>query len=314
MSIEGVGDYEAKDIHLIVGKILSDLGNPEPPLRLEDVRALLKLDRGYYSSTNTSLLQDVAHRLKVAGKQVLDRPMLLVEAITKAKLSALWVPDSKRILIDETIPKPKHRWIEGHEIGHSVIPWHQEFLFGDNDYTLDPECHAIVEAEANFASSQLLFLQDRFVGEARDSALDFKTIEALAKRYANTLTTTFWRMIQGRDPEQPVFGMLTAHPHYLDHPKLGRDPEGREIRYFIRSAAFQQQFGHVTPNQGYHLIRMHTSRAKGGLVLDASETLLDGNGERCEFTLSGFCNGYGVMTIGTLIKRGMTLAPALYIR
>ena len=47
-----------------------------------------------------------------------------------------------RILIDETVPKPKHRWIEGHEVGHSVIPWHREFLFGDNEFTLDPVCHA----------------------------------------------------------------------------------------------------------------------------------------------------------------------------
>jgi hypothetical protein len=146
---EEVGTYEAEDIRKIVARLLRDLGDPEPPLKLPQVRALLNLDIGYYSTANTTLLQDVASRMKVAGKQVLERPMLLVEAVTKAKLSALWVPDTKRILIDETVPKPKHRWIEGHEVGHSVIPWHREFLFGDNEYTLDPACHAIVEAEAN---------------------------------------------------------------------------------------------------------------------------------------------------------------------
>lgn len=304
MSAEGVGEFEAEDIRRLVEKLLRDLGNPEPPLSLEDVRTALKLDLGYYSSTNTSLLQDVAHRIKVAGKQVLSRPMLLVEATTKSKLSALWVPDNKRILIDETVPKPKHRWIEGHEIGHSIIPWHREFLFGDNEFTLAPECHSIVEAEANFASSQLLFMQDRFASEARDSPLNFKSIEGLAKRYSNTLTTTFWRMIEDREPERPVFGMLTAHPHHLNDPKIGRDADGREIRYFIRSLGFRRQFGNITPEEGYDLIRTHASRKKGGPLFDASDILIDNNGDRCEFEFTGFCNGYGVMTIGALVDRG----------
>src|SRR5258706_7416046 len=133
MGGEGVGDYEAEDIRNIVARILNDLGDPEPPLKLPEVRALLDLSLGYYSTANTTLLQDVAARLKVAGKQVLERPMLLVEAVVKVKLSALWVPDTRRILIDETVPKPKHRWIEGHEGGHSVIPWHREFLLGANE-------------------------------------------------------------------------------------------------------------------------------------------------------------------------------------
>src|ERR1700675_4571877 len=115
-----------------------------------------------------------AARMKMAGKQVLQRPMFVCEAVTKAKLSALWVPDTKRILIDEAVPKPKHRWIEGHEVGHSVIPWHREVLFGEHEYTLDPICHAMFEAEANYTASQLLFLQQRFSREARDGALEFK--------------------------------------------------------------------------------------------------------------------------------------------
>lgn len=304
---EGVGAYEAEDIRRIVGKILRDLGDPEPPLRLADVRTLLELDLGYYSSANTTLLQDVAHRMKVAGKQVLSRPMLLVEAITKSKLSALWVPDNKRILIDETVPKPKHRWIEGHEVGHSIIPWHREFLFGDNGFTLDPQCHATVEAEANFASSQLLFFQGRFAAEARDVALTFKEIDALAKRYQNTITTTFWRMIEDREPDRPVFGMLTAHPHHLNHPKLGRDADGKEIRHFIRSPAFRQQFASLTAESGYAFVRKHASPARGGPVIEVVERLVDQNGVACDFQLTGFCNGYGIMTIGALIERDRRL-------
>ncbi len=299
MSVDGVGDYEAEDIRAIVSRILKDLGDPEPPLNLAQVRTLLDLNVGYYSTANTTLLQDVAARMKVAGKQVLERPMLLVEAVMKVKLSALWVPDSKRILIDETVPKPKHRWIEGHEVGHSVIPWHREFLFGDNEFTLDPVCHAVVEAEANFAASQLLFLQKRFAAEARDSALEFNSVKAFAKRFGNTITTTFWRMIEDRDPDAPVFGMVTAHPRY---PEIGSGDNGEPIRYFIRSRAFREKFGHITPEGAFALIERNATHKKTGPVFDAMEVLCNANGEACEFQLESFCNSHALLTFGMFVK------------
>ncbi len=299
MSGEGVGDYEAEDIRKIVSRILSDLGNPEPPLKLPEVRALLGLNLGYYSTANTTLLQDVAARLTVAGKQILARPMLLVEAVTKAKLSALWVPDTKRILIDETVPKPKHRWIEGHEVGHSLIPWHRQFLFGDNEFTLDPACHAAIEAEANFGAAQMLFLQNRFAQEARDSALGFKAISGLAKRFGNTLTTTFWRMIEDRDPNAAVFGMVTAHPRY---PEIGSGDNGDPIRYFIRSRAFREKFGHVTPEAAFALIERNATHKKKGPVFDAMEVLSNSNREACEFQLESFCNTHALLTIGMFVR------------
>ena len=40
------------EIEAIVTKIIRDVGNPEPPLRMEDVLDRLQLDRKYYSTTN----------------------------------------------------------------------------------------------------------------------------------------------------------------------------------------------------------------------------------------------------------------------
>ena len=44
-----------EDIDTYVEKIIKDLGVSEPPVRLEHVLELLKLDRQYYSSSNTGL-------------------------------------------------------------------------------------------------------------------------------------------------------------------------------------------------------------------------------------------------------------------
>jgi hypothetical protein len=75
-----------------ITRIIDDLGNPEPPLALPQVRELLRLDLRYYSSANTTYIHDVAHRLKVAGKHLLARPTLLLDAIKKANLSAFGFP------------------------------------------------------------------------------------------------------------------------------------------------------------------------------------------------------------------------------
>jgi hypothetical protein len=88
-----------------VDKILRDLGNPSPPLRLEDVRELLRLDLGYYQSSNDGIVRETIHCLTMAGKQLLARPALLFDALRKFSIKALYVPDRKRILIDETLPQ-----------------------------------------------------------------------------------------------------------------------------------------------------------------------------------------------------------------
>lgn len=92
------------DILSKADRILRELGYPEPPLRLEDVRELLKLDRSFFTGETDGLLKTAFSRLKRAGKQLLKRPTLLGEAIKKFDLRALYLPDQKRILIDDSIP------------------------------------------------------------------------------------------------------------------------------------------------------------------------------------------------------------------
>ncbi len=86
----------ARDIDDQVQKILNDLGSPQPPLQLEDVRELLRLDRHYYSTAEDGVLREVAHRLRVAGKQVLARPALIGDAIKKWDLRALYLQMVRR--------------------------------------------------------------------------------------------------------------------------------------------------------------------------------------------------------------------------
>ncbi len=74
------------------------------------------------------------------------RPALLLEAILKSELKALYVPDRKIILLDEAVPDIKQRWSESHEIVHSILDWHGSVMLGDDRITPIPACHEQIGA------------------------------------------------------------------------------------------------------------------------------------------------------------------------
>ena len=76
-------------------------------------------------------------------------------------------------------------------------------------------CHEVLEAEANYGAGQLLFLRDRFIMEARDSAMDLKNIKSLAKTFGNTITSTLWRYVEQMGANLPMVGLVSASPTSL---------------------------------------------------------------------------------------------------
>lgn len=284
-----------QDIDQRVERVLRGLGNPEPPLSLEQVRDLLKLDKVFYTADDPTLLQETVSRLKVGGKQIIKRPTLLLDAIRKFDLRALYVPDLKRILLDSSQPKPKHRWHEAHEMGHSILPWHEGTMLGDHKYTLMPSCHEQMEAEANMAAARLLFLRDEFTNRALDFNPALASVQKLKPMFGNTLTTTFWRCIETWGEEVPVVGMLTYHPSTRFRP---RDYDPNEpCRHLIRSKAFATQFVGITSQNLFSEVVKY-SRAGRGPIGQDELILANDNGEEQVFHFETFWNGYDALTMG----------------
>lgn len=280
----------ARDIDELVGKVLRDLGNPEPPLRLELVRELLRLDRAYYSATDTSVLEETVHRLRMAGKQLIERPSLLLDVVRRRDLKALWVPDRRRILLDATLPAPKQRWGEGHEIIHSVVPWHQEMLHGDKERTLRLACEEQLEAEANYGAGRLLFLRDEFTQRLRDfDAPSFENVRTLAKSFGNTMTSSLWRAVESQ--AIPAFGLVGQHP------RRPGNMEGEPVRYFLRSRAFAEHFPAVSHGALYGALSQFCFGNRGPIGSD-EVVLVDANNARHVFFVEVFFNGHEALTFG----------------
>lgn len=302
----------AADIEGQVDKVLRGLGNPEPPLDLDEVRALLKLDRQYYTTNDTGLMAESLSRLKIAAKQVIERPTLIFDAISKLGLRALWLPDRKRILIDKATPAPKLRWTEGHEIVHSVLPWHAELMLGDTDQTLSPGCHEHLEAEANYGAGQLLFLRKRFVTQARDMPVELATVKALGKDFTNTMSSTLWRFVESVYPDRLLFAAITAHPHRT------RRPADFDLlnpcRYFIRSPAFAQRYSRLTEVEVFVAIESYCAARSGGPLGSAEIPIVDDNGDAHIFLFDTFFNRYDALTLAVYqrpsARSPMTIVPA----
>jgi hypothetical protein len=292
------------DIDDRVERVLRGLGNPEPPLRLEDVRELLKLDFGYYTAKDPGLAHEAISRIRVATIQVFKRPTLILDAIRKFSLKALYLPDRKRILLDGDEPKLKHRWNEAHEVGHSLLPWHEEMMHGDNEHTLSRACMEQIEAEANFAAGRLLFLRDRFVEEARSSEPTLETIKQLRQRFGNTLASTLWRFVESVGDEQPVVGLMSCHPHPSREP-VDYDP-ARPCKHFIQSAAFQARFGRLSEVEIFEAVRAYCGRQRGGILGQSELILTDDNGDGHRFAFETFYNGYDALTLGVYLSEKTT--------
>ena len=292
----------SRSIHRLVDRLLQDLGQVEPPLSLELVRDRLSLDLKYYSARDVGALDETLHKVRVAGKQVFKRPMLAADALMKVSLKALLLPDQKRILIDSTLPAPKQRWGEAHEIIHDLLPWHDAVAMGDRKRTLSLGCHNQIEAEANYGAGRLLFLGGRFVEELRDiDTVDFQAVCRLQGTFKNSLTTTLWRVVEAT--EKPAIGLVSQHPQSA----TGSKP----IRYFIRSKSFSKAFPDVTDGEIFAAIASYCYRTGGGPLGQETFCLTDAAGQAHEFLLESFSNTYEVLTLGTYQKRIPSLATVV---
>ena len=291
----------SKDIDAWIERIHRDIGYVDGKVQLPEIRDLLRLDLHYYRANDPSILDEVIHKLKIGAKQVLLRPTLLVDAVKKFDLSALFVPDRKRILIDENVHDLKKRWYESHEIAHSIIPWHADYMLGDDRTTLAQDCHEQIEAEANYGAGRLLFPQASFVDASSSSALSIAFVRELAKHFGNTITSTLWRCIE--QSGEVAFATIGDHPR---HPLEGKP----KIEYFVRSALFERQFSRIVEADIWAWLQTYCAYRKTGPLGSSEIVLSDDNGESQVFLFESFSNGYSVLTLAKKLHSSKLLVTS----
>jgi len=289
------------DIDKRVERVLKTLGNPEPPLNLADVREILKLNLAFFHANDPGMASEVISKIRVATVQVYKRPTLIIDVIKSMSLKGLYLPDRKRILLDGSLPEKKHRWNEAHEIGHSLIPWHDDMMHGDNSYTVSMACHEKIEAEANYAAGRLLFLRNRFVEEALSFNPGIDSIKKLHAIYGNTLSTTLYRYVESVGTTVPFVGLISGHPHTTRR-KSDFNPM-KPCRHFVRSPAFASRFSKLSEVEIFRLVTGYCGSQRGGPLGEKYVILMDDNGDAHKFYFETFFNSYDSLTLGTYISK-----------
>lgn len=281
----GVDARTARDINDYVGRVLDGAGQLAPPVQIESVLAHLQIDRTFYDLTDPGLLRRFEHRLRVGQHQ------LIALIRRKVKLAAVWLPDEDRMLVDGALPDPKKRWASFHDATHRILPWHREMYLGDTAQTLDPGYQQVLEEEANYGGSALMFAGPHFTREALDTAAAWKTVPRLAKRYGASLTTTLRRYVE-HGPDRALVAIVSSPPWELL-------PEGQPTyhRHVVCSARFAREFGRTPAAVLGALVERHVSYRHGGMVGDDTCSLVDDREQAHEFRLETFYNKYDCLTL-----------------
>jgi Zn-dependent peptidase ImmA (M78 family) len=283
----------AREIDKLIDRVHRNLGASDGPIVPAEVRDMLQLDLRYYTIDDPTVLQEAVHKMRVGAAQVIRRPALLVEAVKKFDLKGLFLPDRKRILLDSSLPDLKKRWSESHEIVHSLIPWHQEYLFGDTKETLSPTCHQQLEHEANYGAGRLLFPHKAMLDIAAANPPSIAHIKSIAAYFGNTISSTLWRYVEYC--AGPCFGVIAEHPRSADSNVIGTN-------YFIRSAAFAAEFGSVTETALVNVIRGYCTCRRSGPLGSAEIIFRDSGGMKHIFRAESFGNTYQVLTLGSYLR------------
>ena len=186
------------------------------------------------------------------------------------------------------------RWSFAHEIGHSILDWHRDFTFGDDQLTLVEGYHVDLEAEANYAAGRLLFLQDHFNQHVKGVQHTLKSLNKVADDFKNSWTSTLYRTVEVLDV--PSFAIIGSHPV--------RRNSAEKTRHFITSAPFDVLFPSFDEAEALKVIRTYCKYSTRGPLGECSFALADASGERWEFTIESFALPHGdVLTLAILLQK-----------
>lgn len=265
-----MNEQTRREIDRRISRVLKDAGFREPPIGIEAILECLNVHRDYYDLDDPSLLQRFYHKIQVGG-------LNLGKMAKKIRLAAIWMPDREQIFVDKTLPPVKQDWASFHDATHTILKWHRPFFLGDTSQTLDPDFQEMLENEANYGASALMFGRKMFTRDGLDTRPEWASIEALQKRYKKSLVATLRRYIEFTH-DLPMI-MMVSTPDWLEIP----GDQKYQWRHLVPSNRFSLEFGEINPGYLLNLVNANIQKRRGGLIGSFEFALDNLNGDPCGF-------------------------------
>lgn len=153
-------------------------------------------------------------------------------------LRAILSPKDRIVATHSGMAESRKRFSIFHEIGHFVLPEHQEKLFADDDRTLSWWTKSRMEGEANKLAAALLFQGNRFSEEALSMNTSVRSVLDLAPRFGASYEAGLRRYTERHILPIALIVYEKANPKeesYVEDDKY-------RIHYTITSAAFRKMY------------------------------------------------------------------------
>src|SRR4051812_21539006 len=150
------------------------------------------------------------------------------------KILGAYLFRAETAFVDFSQPEGRARFIQAHELGHRIVPWHS-VAYLDDEHRLFHETEEVFELEASLAGAHLIFQGNPFFERALEYPVSMKTPLLLADVCKASLHATIHYYIE-HYPE-PVAGLIAGRLRRTD----GTVPIWRAIE----SGSFRSQFGPV---------------------------------------------------------------------
>lgn len=193
--------------------------------------------------------------------------------------------------VDRSLRESRARFVQGHETGHQIIPWHRRSYELDEERGLFRETKETLDIEANLAAAHLIFQGYRFHEQAYDFRLSIDAPIALASYYGASLHAAIRYFVEHH--ADPV-GLLIAGRYKHSDGSL-------PIWHCIESPPFRARFGPLAArfsdkklSSSLHHDQTIGDLACGALTASTVNSMIlntrDLVGERHQFVAEAFFN------------------------
>src|SRR5262245_35044435 len=162
--------------------------------------------------------------------------------------------------VDFSQPEGRARFIQAHELGHRLVPWHRG-AYLDDERRLLRDTEEVFELEANLAGAHLIFQGQPFFERALDYPLSLATPILLASEFRASIHATIRYYVE-HHPD-PVACLIAGRYLRMD----GSVP----IFVSLQSSSFNERFGPIARRFPHASLAANGAKPLGPLLRDARD-------------------------------------------
>lgn len=142
------------------------------------------------------------------------------------------------VATDVSLNEPRTKFSVLHEVGHYILPGHQNALYVCDKQGMSYGTHLLFEQEANQVAADLLFLGDRFDQESNSRPISAATVRTLAFQFGASFEATARRIAERSYRDCMLVCFSNTSSAIIDAPGNLQ----WHVYYCIPSASFANKF------------------------------------------------------------------------